>query len=89
MDHQAKCHPPQISLLSLSPWHTHTPSITLGLGKFPGGSLIETKVPWDQRLPKAWSQDPRMICCGFGSPGWGERGPSSEGSGVYCWLPLP
>lgn len=31
----------------------HTPSVTLGLGSFLGGSLIETKVPWDQHLPRA------------------------------------
>lgn len=57
---------PDLSLVTMA----HTPSVTLGLGSFPGGSLIETEVPWDQHLPKAWSQDPRLVYCGFVSPGW-------------------
>lgn len=57
---------PDLSLVTMA----HIPSVTLGLGSFLGGSLIETEVPSDQHLPKARSQDPRMVYCGFVSPGW-------------------
>lgn len=88
MDHQAKCHPPQICLLSLSLWHTHTLSYSRA-GKVSRWFLNRNKDTLGSVPPQGLVPGPQGGLPWLWEPRLSEREPSSEGSGVCCWLPLP